>query len=58
MHKVYTTLACIFAAVYRTCMLGHKPCVGMMDDLDIVEGNLSRDLWKASCWEMAKDVSV
>ena len=30
----------------------------MMDELDIVEGNLSRDLWKASCWEMAKDVSV
>jgi len=30
---------------------------GMADNLDIVEGNLSRDLWKASCWEMAKDVS-
>lgn len=44
--------------MYDTMYSGCKPCVGMMDELDIVEGNLSRDLWKASCWEMAKDVSV
>ena len=27
------------------------------DDLDPVEGNVTRDLWKISAWELANDVS-
>ena len=30
--------------------------VGVGDSLESVEGTASRDLWKLSCWEMAKDV--
>ena len=28
------------------------------EELESVEGNFTRDLWKFSCWEMAKDVCV
>ena len=31
-------------------------CIGVGDTLEPVEGTASRDLWKLSCWEMAKDV--
>jgi hypothetical protein len=27
------------------------------DDIEPTEGNQTRDLWKLSCWEMARDVS-
>ena len=30
--------------------------IGVGDTLEPVEGTASRDLWKLSCWELAKDV--
>ena len=41
-------------AVMVTCVTVWYSGAG--DELEPVEGNIGHDLWKMSCWEMAKDV--
>ena len=33
-------------------------CIDLVnDEIEAIEGNQTRDLWKLACWEMARDVS-
>lgn len=45
----------VFLAVPSYLSLPGTP-PGMTDELDAVEGNEFRDVWKASCWEMLEEV--
>lgn len=46
----------IFSWLFCLTTLSTLPLAGIADELDAVEGNEFRDVWKASCWEMLEEV--
>ena len=40
------------------CVFFSSVLLELEEGLESIEGNLSRDLWKITCWEMAKDVRM
>ncbi len=49
---------CVIAVMFVCAYWLFPSVIGMSEEMDLIEGNSSRDLWKISCWELVNNVCI